>query len=259
MSSVTARIKEVEQPRGGYLKPSAMKCVDMKDDNVLSEKENLNPSIVGMAVDYLTRFMMTSSTKEAFEISYLGAVSAEKHGRKKAVDEAEEYLSHIRGIDDASIANACKLVTFDVWVRAPKDALLARTAKETNPDSNTISNIQIMGKRSLEFWKTYGPIVDEGFDFGPDGYSSVVDTGDGDYMTKDTLWDFKVSKEKPKSKHTLQLLMYWIMGRHSGKDEFKFVTKIGLFNPRLNLVYTYDMRDIPEATIEKIEDEVICY
>lgn len=259
MSSVTARIREVKQPRGGYLKPSAMMCVDMNDGNVLSEKENLSPSIVGMAVDYLTRFMMTSSTEKAFQVSRIGAGLAEKHGREKAVEEAEEYLSHIRGIDDESIVNACKLVTFDVWVRAPKDALLAKTAKETNPDSDTIRNIQIMVKRSLEFWKTYGPIVDEGFDFGPYGYSSVVDTGDGDYLTKDTLWDFKVSKEKPKSKNTLQLLMYWIMGKHSEKDEFKFVTNIGLFNPRLNLVYTYDARDIPDATIAEIEEDVICY
>ena len=44
------------------------------------------------------------------------------------------------------------------------------------------------------------------------GYTNIVSSGDGDYLTEDTLWDFKVSKEEPKSKYTLQLLMYYIMG-----------------------------------------------
>ena len=88
MSSVTARIKDVKQPYGGYLKPSAMERVDMKDDNVLAEVENVHTSIVGMAVDYLTRFMMGTPVEEAFQISLMGASLAEKLGRKKALKEA---------------------------------------------------------------------------------------------------------------------------------------------------------------------------
>ena len=39
------------------------------------------------------------------------------------------------------------------------------------------------------------------------GYSSVIVSGDADFITKDTLWDFKVSKNSPTSKQTLQLLI----------------------------------------------------
>lgn len=53
--------------------------------------------------------------------------------------------------------------------------------------------------------------------------------------------------------------MYWIMGQHSGKPEFKSITKVGFFNPRLNLVYTYEMAKMPQSVIEKIERDVICY
>lgn len=49
----------------------------------------------------------------------------------------------------------------------------------------------------------------KGFTF-KGGYSPIVTAGDGDYLTKDTLWDFKVSKKELNSKHTLQLLMYYI-------------------------------------------------
>ena len=91
------------------------------------------------------------------------------------------------------------------------------------------------------------------------GYTVTVETGDGDFLTDDTLWDFKVSKSKPTNKHTLQLLMYWIMGKHSGKSIFNNITKLGIFNPRLNIVYLLDIKNISEDIIKAVEDNVICY
>lgn len=78
-------------------------------------------------------------------------------------------------------------------------------------------------------------------------------------MTTDTLWDFKVSKSAPTSKHTLQLLMYWFMGQHSGQEVFKNISKLGIFNPRLNKVYIYDTTNISKDIIDIVEKEVICY
>ena len=54
MSSVTNRIKDVKQPSGGYINPSAFKVETIEDGKVLGE-ENLHPSVLGMVVDYLTR------------------------------------------------------------------------------------------------------------------------------------------------------------------------------------------------------------
>ena len=71
--------------------------------------------------------------------------------------------------------------------------------------------------------------------------------------------DFKVTKSKPTNKHTLQLLMYWIMGQHSGKPEYKNLTKLGIFNPRLNTVYLLDMGNVSAKTIADVEKNVICY
>lgn len=259
MSSVTARAKGVKQPYGGYLKPSLMDKRNMADEDILAEVENVHASIVGMVVDYLTRVMMGTPVEKAFQISLAGAEIAERLGCEQAIEEADLYLMGIHGLNDESVVNACKLATFDVWRRAPMDAFNAKTAADTNPDADTVSNIRIMVTRNLRFWQEYGPITEEGFTFGPSGYSDVVNSGDGDYLTADTLWDFKVSKLKPKSTQTLQLLMYWIMGQHSGKLEFKGINKVGFFNPRLNLVFTYEMEKIPRSTIEEIERNVICY
>lgn len=259
MSSVTGRINEIKQPYGGYVKSSQFKIHKMDDGCVLSETENIHASIVGMTVDYLTRFLMNSDLESAFRISCMGAEMAEFFGQKNAVKKAAGLLSGIKGVDDASIVNACKLVTYDVWLRNPMLAFASRDADDTNPDMDTIRNIKIMCRRSLKFWKDYGPIVRDGFTFEPNGYTRTVDSGDGDYLTIDTLWDFKVSKARPTSKHRLQLLMYWIMGQHSGQEIYRGIQNIGIFNPRLNEIYLCRMDSISKEIISDVERNVICY
>ena len=138
-------------------------------------------------------------------------------------------------------------------------AIMAKGADETNPDNATVQNIKILVQRSLKFWEDYGPIVKDGFTFEPNGYTEIVNSGDGDYLTADTIWDFKVSKSKPTNKHTLQLLMYWIMGQHSGQAIFKNIQKLGIFNPRLNEVYLLSTNVISKDIISEVENDIICY
>lgn len=258
MSSVTARIKAVKQPRGGYIKPSMFESIQFDDGNVLCLNENVHASIIGMVVDYMTRFLMTLDVNDAFSISRQGASNAERFGMRGAVAEVSKYLFKIKGLDDDSIINACKVVTFDVWMRNPIMAVSAKRACDTNADAITIENIRIMIQRGLAFWNKYGPIIVDGFTF-EHGYTDTVDSGDGDFLTVDTLWDYKVSKTGLKNTHTLQLLMYYIMGKHSGKPEFDGITKIGAFNPRLNVAYVLDVKKIPSDVIAVVERDVIGY
>lgn len=260
MSSVTGRISEIKQPRGGYIKPSQFEVHNLDDGLTLSENENVHASVIGMAVDYLTRFAMGTKVIDAFNISCKGAVIAEQMFQQKGtLKKVEKLLSGIKEIDNQSIINACKIVTYDVWFRNPMGAIMAKGADETNPDMNTVNNIKIMVKRSISFWNKYGPIVKDGFTFEPNGYTKTVDSGDGDYLTIDTLWDFKVTKSKPTNKHTLQLLMYWIMGQHSGQEVYKNIENLGVFNPRLNIVYLLDIKSVPEEIIAEVERDIICY
>lgn len=260
MSSVTKRISEIKQPRGGYVKPSQFNIDKIDDVYVLNENENIHPSVIGMTVDYLTRLVMGEEPLEAFKISCMGAKMAEElFKQKNAMKKASKLLAGIKSVDEKAIINACKLVTYDVWFRNPMGAIMAKGADETNPDKETIENIEIMVQRSVKFWEHYGPIVKDGFTFEPDGYTETVDSGDGDYLTSDTIWDFKVSKLKPTNKHTLQLLMYWIMGQHSGQKIYKNIQNLGIFNPRLNEVYLLNVDTISKNIIAEIERDVICY
>lgn len=259
MSSVTARIKMITQPRGGYISPSNFKSIALNDGAVLNPEENIHASIIGLAVEYLMRFLAGSKLTEAFWASIRGVAAAEMLGVSGSVDAAKGFLSGIKGLDDQSIINACKLVTFDVYFRNTLIAFSVRGHEDTNPDKPTIQNIKILTERCMRFLEGYGPVVKFGFTFEPGGYTQTVDAGDGDLLTENTLWDLKVSKSRPASKQTLQLAMYWIMGRHSGRDIFRNITRLGIFNPRLNMVYLLDTSDIPDETIATIENEVICY
>ena len=236
MYSVTKRISMIKQPRGGYINKKELVVTQLDDGITLNENENIHASLVGLAVDYMTRFLMGAQKEEAFSISLKGALALDLFtGNKKqsSMKNATSLLADIKGLDKKSITNACKLVGYDVCFRA--GIIGYKPVEEINPDKDTIENIVTMINRSLSFWKEYGPI------------------------TKDTLWDFKVSKDEPKPKYTLQLLVYYIMGMHSIHKEFKSIKNLGIYNPRMNKVYTVSIDTIPQSVINEVSKDVIGY
>ena len=250
MSSVTQRIAEIKQPYGGFVRPKNFIKATFDDGIELYGEENIHPSLVGLAVDYLTRFMMGANKENAFIISLLGAATISKD------NDAKVFLDHITGLDDNSIINACKLVGYDVCYRV--GVISYKPVELIEPNEETIFNIRTMVERSLLFWDKHGPIVKDGFTF-EGGYTDIIDSGDGDYLTEDTLWDFKVIKNKITSKNTLQLLIYYLMGKHSIHEEFKSIKQLGIYNPRQNIAYTINVSEIEDQILNEVEVEVIGY
>lgn len=250
MYSVTQRIANIKQPRGGYLPARMFQQTQLHDNEVLNEVENVSPNLVGLAVDYLTRFLTGTPLNSAFSISLSGATIIRQEVK------ARKLLSKITGLDAESIICACKLCGFDVCCRASVSSY--KPIEEINPDSDTIYNIKVMVERSIKFFKKYGPVVKEGLTF-QGGYTDIISTGDADFMTEDTLWDFKVSKSELKSKYTLQLLVYYVMGMHSIHNDYKKIKNLGLFNPRLNKVYILSIDKIESNLIVEVEKDVIGY
>lgn len=258
MSSLTQRIKSVKQPWGGYIRPKTFTVQQFNDHITLYEKENVAPCLIGLLVDYLTRFMNGSSPEEAFKISIQGAINIGEYGLAKA------FLKRIKGLDDGTIRCAHKLVEYDVYYRVGMSSFYSsiyRTMqKKDSPilTDETIENIRTMVKRSLTFIENYGPITKDGFTL--DGaYTDIITIGDGDFLTENTVWDFKVSKHDPNKDHTLQLLIYYIMGKKSNNPEFKTVRNLGIFNPRLNKVYLLAISDVPTEVIAEVSEEIIGY
>lgn len=248
---MTQRIAQIKQPRGGYIKPKDLAVESLGDGvKALNLEENVNPSLMGTTVDYMARFMSGASAESAFKISLMGARIASEESK------ALKLIEGVKSLDDDSIINALKLSGFDVCKRV--GIAMYKSIDEINPDVSTIQNVRTMVERSLHFLDIYGPKVLDGFTFFG-GYTDTVDSGDGDFTTADTLWDFKVVTQPVKSKHTLQLLMYWRMGLHSIHPEFQNIEYLGIYNPRMNKVHRIAVEDISEDVIVKVEREVIGY
>lgn len=250
MFSVTKRIDFITQPHGGYVDPKKFKTIELIPFERTKNIPSAYKPIQGLAVDYLTRFMSGFSKEEAFKISLLGADAVFEN------DEAKKLLENIKGLDRQSITSACKLVCYDTAYRVGPSAYTPSFREEVEED--LILNISILVKRALSFFKDYGPIAKCGFTF-EGGYSEIVSSGDGDFLTNDTLWDFKVSEKPLSSKQTLQLLIYYILGYNSIHKEFKKIKKLGIFNPLLNTVYQLDISEISNETFHVVSRYVLGY
>lgn len=249
MATVTKRIKEIKQPRGGYVSPKKFSVIT-KNDGIILNEENINATNIGATVEYLTRFMVGAKKEEAFDIPQRGAFNV------KEFFVCQDLMDDIIGLDDDSIDKACKLTGYDIAYRVGKHAYTS--ISNIKPDKDTIDNIRVMVNRSLEFWKEYGPVRKVGFELkGKD--AKYITNGDGDFLTEDTIWDFKVIRSEPSNEHTLQLLVYYIMGKHLNIPEFSKIEKLGLFNPRKNKIYLLNIKDIPEDIVKDVSEYVIGY
>ncbi|MCL2838074.1 MAG: hypothetical protein FWE04_03260 [Oscillospiraceae bacterium] len=171
-------------------------------------------------------------------------------------EQAKKMAKSVTDLSAKSIITACKLAGYDVRYRA--GAAYYKPISDILPDDNTIKNIEIMINRAVKFFEEYGPVVEDGFTFSG-GYTKTVSKGDGDFITADTMWDFKVLRSEPDKNHTLQLLMYYLMGKRSTNKNLHNTKRLGIFNPRLNKVYLLDVLDVQSEIIDEVERDVICY
>lgn len=254
MSSVVQRIKEVKQLRGGYINPKQFNYFELSSTDKLNENENIAATTIGLVVDYLFRVQQGELPQDAFRISLLGAKLA------KQEKIGNHFLSKINNkFDDDCIINACRLTAYDMAYRAGINPIMSQIY--VRPDENTINNIKIMLKRCQNFVNIYGEIKsDLTFEL---GYTQTVHAGDGDFMTKDIIWDMKVSTKKLSSAHTLQIYMYYLLAKESYKNgahpEYQSLQKLGIFNPRLNCIYILDTKNIPDEIEYAVKRNVLGY
>ncbi len=247
---VTTRIRRIVQPENGWLPVCLFERTELDDSRLLYAVENIPPDVVGLAVDYLTRVMQGAQPRDAFRVPLAGARLV---GR---ADRAERLLAGIRGLDAMSVRSACELVDYDLASR--RGPAFWRAGRVQTPDEVTCWNVRWMVERSLEFFETYGPVVWQDFSF-EGAYTERITAGDGDFLTADTLWDFKVSRHEPNPVYTLQLLVYWRMGLHSMHPVYRDIRRLGFYNPRLNVVYLLDVSRIDPQVCNLVDRRIIGY
>ena len=252
MLSITQRIGTAPQPRKGYLPIKQFTKNLYHDEEVIrdpGEESYSFSAIQGMVVDYLTRMKCGLAPLAAFKVSLMGAAAAGE------TDSALNLINRIHGTDDESIVAACNLVQYDYAIR---HAPVYFRSESKEPNEAIRHNIRVMVSRGEQFLKSQGGVISAGFTL-EGGYTQLVSSGDGDFLTPHGLWDFKTSSRLPTSYDTLQVLMYYIMGLRSKKKEFQKIESIGFFNPLFNVSFSIKVTDIPDRVFKKVSHDVIGY
>lgn len=202
MSSVVYVVKKTKQPRGGYLSPRLFK-IEQINEEINRENENVHPSLVGLAVDYLFRLQQDNNPTQAFSISIKGAkiydsilfylfYQTKRNGTN--ITNQEEYLTKMvlsmkNDLSDSDILKAIEASTYDVIFRAgigfyqPFKNLI----KKNGPVNQiVIQNIRTMVKRMIDFFQGNESLVEYGLSF-PGGFKKRILAGDCDFLSKDTL------------------------------------------------------------------------
>ena len=226
---VSGRIKQVQQPEGGYI-PLGMFEVEhpVGDIGTLNPEENVSSYLINSAVDYMTRFMFGGMPAKF--VFGRPAFVARRIGGDAFAFKARDFAATIEGLDDGSIVNAVKLSGFDVrFLDSPESY---QPIEEINPDEATIQNVRTMVERSLHVRDVYA----------------------SKWPIPETLWDFKASESSPTEAQTLQLLIDWLEGFWF--RGFKF---LGIYNPRVNEVYRINIDDIPRGVMFEVDQDVLDY
>lgn len=249
--TVYSRAVSVSQPNGGYIPPQSL-TVSQIDEGELTIPSELNPAYVGLSVQYMATYIFTGSYEKATEISHkvLFRMPPDDFDRLMELDHAFESSND--RLDQMAIMYAVSC--YDKLYREGRisDRLSPVISMESKEFLMTLVD------RILSFFHRHG-VVELEMDF-RGGYTSTVRTGDGDILTKDGVWDVKVSKNEPNANQTLQVLMYYLMGTHSiHRELYQDLTKIGLYNPLKGREYWIELSTISKETLKSVENDVIGY
>lgn len=254
MFSVTQRIKQIKQPYGGYINKKLFNINYLNGDELDIKQENISPSTVGLVVDYLTRLHFEKDIFKVFDISLRGFNLnnvIEREIYNQLLDLLVSVKLHTIQSDEL-IKVACLVAPYDAIYRA---GVPASQIAPKMPNEATIRHIRIMVNRTIKLFENskrlFTNITFRG------GYTNVISTGDGDFATEDTIYDLKVSKQGLNSKQTLQIYLYYLLAKRSKQDKYKNINKIAIYNPRLDIEYICNIKDIPKNIEQKVKSDVM--
>lgn len=253
MSSVTERIKQVNQPGDGILPPSRFTEVDIpaREELAPMQDEDIAPELIGNAVDYLTRLELGEDRQKVFRRSLEGARAAgDEESARWMIDRLSLSLS------DETIGYALQLVSYISVDAEGNDSV--PPVGSINPNTATCRNIRAMVNRAADFFRGQGRLIDTGIRFDR-AYTLLVQGGEADYLTEDCLWDLKTSIRPISAVETLQILVYYRLGIRTGRPEFRNLKRIGIYNARQSKSYTINVEDIGEEIFKIVDRDVIGY
>lgn len=248
--TISTLSNKVKQPRAGCLPVKLFKEIHYDFKNELFPDENTSKSLIGTSVDNITRILLGAKPEKVFQPATNGMMIA----KVDIFGNSFDLIDKVTGLDDDSILAAFQLSIYEAIYRS---GYRSSVNPESNlPDKHTIENIKEMIHRSLAYFKQQKHIVDVGERLFVK-YKDDTIYGDYDYLIEDSLIDMKVLSKKITNKHTLQNILYWIIGMKSDEKYFSNVKHLKFYDPRLNVEYQFDLDDLTPQLLKPILEEVV--
>lgn len=224
-----------------------------------AEKENVPPDVMGSAVDYLTRYLLTNDFRKSFKYAIRGVDICVKELKSKGErDLAEEIWRDAVLVGEKygkSPTRALSLAWLDSYYRC------GTLRKPYDVEDEDRENLNYMSRSCADFVKTLGDIVDVGTELKCEGI-----IGDIDILTTKALIDIKTTKgaqksDVLKSEAKMQLVLYYLLGLRSEDEQirqaFERIEKLAFFNPRHGVGYVIDIADIGQKAFDTIALSVL--
>lgn len=283
MNSVTDIIKSIEQPRGGYLPVRNFEVEEIGGEPIST---SLPPILVGKVLDSMIHITAGCNVNELLKDSIKGYEERvlffaqqfrfckdieETTVEIKAEDDILEIHSlisridrYMREYDFYYLALVLTLIhQYDIWSSDFNYISRVTNVSTSRPkyyNKGDIRKLVTMYQRSIAWICT---LLDKGiifdYKFYPSGYTEKIKYGVGDFVCNNTLFDLKCTKNEPTSYHTLQILVYYVMGLHSNNKLYKNIKYLGIYSPITNKVWKLDVKSISKELIHKVSREVIGY
>lgn len=276
MSSVSQIVRDTEQPVFGILPLRYFEKKELKQDNYkLSVDETISAMHVGLIIDYCTKYSLGVPLQEIVYIEMAGYAEHLRMDANKFFHSESEQSTLQVYMDDVEkeicisnfMANVKKAETFEDFVKSmyyviqygdlmrnsgPYAYYRSSTVFDTVLSENDIKNILICYIRT-HGWISKFDKVTPMYRFKPYGYNNTVTAGEGDFCTKNTLWDLKVSDGEPTTKDTLQLLIYYIMAKCSGNRLYAHVDSVGIYNPKMDATWICNMNKVDRSIVNSVQ------
>lgn len=276
--SVTTRVRTIHLSSSPHPSWREMEKIQLHPVNPLDlhaeEDEGVPASLTGMAVDYLTRMALTGEdAAKTFNIACLGFENSRYMCEDQYFETFYQLLNEVDELHKSGSTDWIRLAAYPALALVTCDSLYRTgTGKPFHLKDGTVvpwisdrtclpvtsHDIDEMVHRGIKLFENYEPLVAAEITF-QGGYTGIIASGDGDYLTENTLWDFKVSIKEPNNRQLLQLLVYWQMGLKSIHPEYQKVKFLALFNPRTNTIYRLSTDQVSPECVRWLQNDVIGY
>lgn len=267
---IKGRASMVHQPTNGFIKLADFKQTSLNSDSYNFKSETLGPNTFDIAVNCLAKIELSKLEPE-YSIIDIAVHALSNATLIDQTDTVNNLIAHIHpGLDDNSVANVIRLIKYinyaDKYIKLANGTDEIELAmqhqleqKLTNKiPGSTIANVKTMVKRVLRLFDIYKSFVASDIDL-YNNSARIIHHGKCEYLSEDTIWSITKGNTKSSQKLTLELLIEYLMGMHSKKEQFESVKYLGIYNYRADTVYRLEISQIDPDIIDEVNTSIIGY